>query len=102
MIKGLFKKNIWIEGISFYLNGVGYQHKYKPVGESKSVKSMIWRQRSEGLDPLCTAKGSHTGSGGRTAHIIVAISFNKGVTLCEQYFGKITGKMLQVSHINIL
>ena len=49
---------------------------------------------NEGLDPLYTAKGSHTGSGGRITHFIVAISFNKGVViLCEQYFGKIGGEM---------
>ena len=47
------------------------------------IKGMTWRQRSEGLDPLCTAKGSHTGSGGRIAHFIVAISYNKGVILFE-------------------
>ena len=55
-IKGILKKNIWTEVISFYLDGVGYQHKYNPFGEGKSVKSMIWRQRSEDLDSLCTAK----------------------------------------------
>ena len=92
-IKGIFKKNIWTEGISFYLDGVGYQYKYNPFDEAKSVKSRTWRQRSEGLDPLCTTKGSHTGSGGRIAHFIVEISFNKGVILCEQYYGKISGKM---------
>ena len=92
-IKGIFKKNIWTEGISFYLNGVGYQHKYSPFDEAKSVKRMTWRQRSEGLDPPCIVKGSHTGSGGRMAHFIVAISFNKRVILCKQYFGKVSGKM---------
>ena len=76
-IKGILKKNIWTEGISFYLNGVSYQHKYNTFDEAKSVKSITWRQRSEGLDPLCTAKDSYTGSGGRIAHFIVAISFNK-------------------------
>ena len=75
------------------MDGVGYQHKYKPFDEAKSLKSMTLRKRSEGLDPLYTAKGSHTGSGGRIAHFIVAISFNKGVILCEQYFGKISGEM---------
>ena len=55
-IKGILKKNIWTEVISFYLDGVGYQHKYNPFDEGKSVKSMIWRQRSEDLDSLCTAK----------------------------------------------
>ena len=92
-IKGIFKKNIWTEGISFYLDGVGYQHKYSPFDEAKSVKRMTWRQRSEGLDPLCIVKGSHTGSGGRMAHFIVAISFNKRAILCKQYFEKVSGKM---------
>ena len=58
-IKGMLKKNIWTEGISFYLDGVGYQDKYSPFDEVKSVKRMIWQHRSEGLDPLCTTKGSH-------------------------------------------
>ena len=68
-IKGMFKRNIWAEEI-FYLDGVGYQHKYNSFDEAKSVKSMTWRQRSEGLDPLCAAKGSHTGSGGGIAHLL--------------------------------
>ena len=76
------------------MDGVGYQqHKYNPADEAKSVKSMTWQQQSEGLDPLCTARGSHTGSGGRIAFYL-AISFNKGVILCEPYFGKISGEML--------
>ena len=92
-IKGIFKKNIWTEGISLYLDEVGYQHKYDPFDEAKSFKSMTWWQQSKGLDPLCTAKGSYTGSGGRIAHFIVAISFNKGVIVCERYFWKIIGEM---------
>ena len=84
-VKGIFKKNIWTEGISFYLDGVGYQHKYNRFDEAKSVKRMTRQQQSKGLDPLCTEKGSHTGSGGRIVHFIMAISFNKGVILCEQY-----------------
>ena len=57
--KGIFKENIWTDGISFYLYGVGYQRKYNPFDEVKSIKSMTWRQQSEGLYPLCTAKSSH-------------------------------------------
>ena len=90
--KWIFEKNIWTEGTSFYLHVVGYQHKCNSFDKAKSVKSMTWQQQSEGLDPLFTAKGSHTVSGGRLAHF-VAISFNKGVILCEQYFGKISGEM---------
>ena len=92
-IKEISKKNIWTEGISFYLDGLCYQLKCNPFDEAKSVESMTWQQRSDGLYPLCTAKHSHTGSGGRILHFIVAISFNKGIILCEQYFGKISGEM---------
>ena len=96
-INGIFKKNVWKEGISFYSDRVGYQHKYNPFGEGLyqiiSVQSMTWPQRSEGLDSLCTAKGSHTGSSGRMTHFFVAISFHKGIISSEQYFGKISGEM---------
>ena len=88
-IKGIFKKNIWTERIPFYR--VGYQRKHKHA--AKPVKYMTSRQQSEGLYPLYTGKGSHTGSGGRIAHFIVAMSHNKGVIFCEQYFGKINGEM---------
>ena len=60
-IEEIFKKNIQREEISFYLDGVGCQHKYNQFDEAKSLKSMTWQQRSEDLDPLYTAKGSHTG-----------------------------------------
>ena len=92
-IERVFKKNIWTKGISFYLDGVSYEHKYNLLDEAKSVKSMTRWEQSQGLDPLCTAKGSYTGSSERIAHFIVALSFNKGVILCEQYFGKISVEM---------
>ena len=73
-----------------YLDGVAYQHKYNPFDDAKSVKSMTCRLGSEGIDRLCTAKGSHTKNGGRIAHFIMTRAFNKEVILCEQYFGKIS------------
>ena len=75
------------------MDRIGYQHTYNPLDEPKSVKSMTWQQQSECLDPLCTAKDSHTGSEGRIAHFIVAICFNKGAILCKQYSGKFSGEM---------
>ena len=48
-------------GISFCLDGTGYQHNYNPCDRVKSVKAMTLRQRIEGLDLLCTVKGSHSG-----------------------------------------
>ena len=54
---------------------------------------MTWQQRSEGLDPLSKAKGSHTGSGGIIAYSIVVKSFNKRVIFFEQYFENVSGEM---------
>ena len=45
------------------------------------------------MDLNCTAKGSHVGSGGTVGHFLVAIAFNRGVILCEQYHGKINDEM---------
>ena len=53
---------------------------------------MAWRKPSDGLSFSQTVKGSHEGSGGRTAHFIVAIAYNKGVILAEQYEGHLNGQ----------
>ena len=54
---------------------------------------LAWRRKREGLDLNCTAKGSHVGFGGRVAHFLVAIAFNGGVILCQQYHRNINGEM---------
>ena len=93
-IKGIFNQNITTDGISSYLDGVDYQQKCNPFDDARLVKGITWPQRGEGSDSLCTAKGSHTGSGGRIAHLIVAMSFNKAIILCE-------GKSEQVKFVNV-
>ena len=92
-VKRLLSDRFWKEGLSFYLDGCGFQHKQNPCDEARSVNTMAWRRRDEGLHPSCTAKGSHVGSGGKVAHFFVAISYRKGVILCEQYFGRLNGAM---------
>ena len=62
-VKRILDEEIWTKGIAFYLDGVGFQHKYNPFEEAISSKTMAWRKRNEGLSQHCTAKGSH-GSGG--------------------------------------
>jgi len=52
---------IWTDEICFYLDGVSFWYKTNPVAEAKTQRGKIWRQHNEGLNPLCTAKGSHTG-----------------------------------------
>ena len=69
----------------FYLDGVSFWYKTNPVAEAKTPRGKIWRKRNEGLNPLCTAKGCHTGSGGKVVTMFVAICYGKGVIFCEQY-----------------
>ena len=49
--------------------------------------------KNVGLQPKCTAKRSHVGSGGRVAQFIAAIAHQKCVVLCKQYERKINGDM---------
>ena len=81
------------EGVSFYIDPAGCQHNYNPHEVVRSIRTMAWQLKNEGLRPHCTAKRSHVGSGGREAHFILAIAHLKGVVLCEQYEGKISGDM---------
>ena len=91
-IKTLEEK-IQAEDIAFYFDGASFQHKYNPFNEAKLTHTVTSRKKSAGLDLNCTAKGSHVGSGGRVAHFLVAIAFNRGIILFEQYHGSINGEM---------
>ena len=84
--------SVWTKELFFYLDGVGFTHKYNPHDQSLTPRTMTWRKASDGLSFNKTSKGSHEGSGGRTAHFIVAIAFNKGVILAEQYEGNLNGQ----------
>ena len=77
--------------MSFYLDGVGFTHKYNPHDQLLAPRTMAWRKPSDGLSHNQTSKGSHEGSGGRTANFFVAIAHNKGVILAEQYEGHLNG-----------
>lgn len=76
-------KNFWRDQIVFYFDGVSFAHKYNPYAEARSTSSMTWRQPNEGLQR--TTKGRKEGSGGKMACFYVAISYNHGVVLCQQY-----------------
>ena len=77
--------NFWAENISFYLDGVSFIHKYSPADQAWAPSGRIWRKEEEGLAFGCTAKGSHSGTGGRVAKFMIALSYGKGVVLCQQY-----------------
>ena len=80
-----FSKDVWTKDIAFYLDGTGFTYKRNPLDQALSPKARVWRKRSEGLKQGCTAKGSKTGTGGRVVKLMVAISFDKGVIICEAY-----------------
>ena len=101
--KKSLEEKIWTEDVTFYFDGATFQHKYNAFDEAKSTRTMAWRKKSEGLDLKCTAKGSHVGSGGKVAHFLVAVSFNRRVILCEQYHGNINDEMFEqfiLEHFN--
>jgi len=93
-IKSKYNLNekFWTEQISMYLDGKGFMYKTNPLDQAKSPKSREWRKRSEGLDFGCTSKGSKEGV--VNANFMVAISYNSGVVLCQQYNGHITGEKM--------
>lgn len=75
----------WRNEIAFYFDGVGFQHKTNPYSTATSCGKKVWRKTEEGLHVDCTAKGSKVGYGGKQAKFFVAISYNHGVILAEQY-----------------
>ena len=85
MMRKEFNSDIRTKNIAFYLDGVSFTHKTNPADEAKAPRGRIWRKANEGLNRACTAKGSHEGSGGRLVKMMVAITHEEGVVLCDQY-----------------
>ena len=90
--KNLVHENLWTEGISFYLDGVGFAHKFNPFDQAMAPRTMAWRKRGDGLSFQQTARGSHEGTGGRVAHFICAIAYGRGFILAQQYDGHLNGQ----------
>ena len=94
-MKKEYSPQVWTRDIAFYLDGVSFQHKINPAGQATAPRGRIWRRRREGLDPTCTAKGQKVGSGGRMVRLMVAVTYNEGVLLCEEY-DKLNGDTFKV------
>ena len=80
-----YNRELWTQKIAFYLDGVAFAHKTNPLDQARAPTGRIYRKKSEGLNQYCTAKGSKVGSGGKIVKFLVAISYNVGVILCEEY-----------------
>jgi hypothetical protein len=85
-----FKADFWKNDITFYLDGVGFAHKFNPLGEARAAGTMAWRKPKEGLSR--TTKGKKEGVGGKMANFFVAIAHGKGVVMCQQYPWTVTGE----------
>ena len=83
-------ENFWTEHLSFFLDGTGFAHKSNPCEQARATKGRTWRKISEGLVLGCTSKGRKEGTGGKVLRLVVAISYGKGVIICEPY-EKMTG-----------
>ena len=80
-----YPQNVWTRRVAFYLDGVSFVHKTRPLDQATAPKGKIWRKKCEGLEPGCTSKGSKSCSGGKQVKLIVGLSYNVGVVLCQQY-----------------
>ena len=93
VLRQKLRQDFWNYGISFYLDGVGFEFKTHPHDQARAPKAREWRRKCEGLDLHCVAKGKKEGK--TNANFMVAISYGKGVVLCKQYFGAITGRKVR-------
>lgn len=91
-IRRLNQDTLWKHTIAFYLDAVGFVHKYNPYDQARAPRSMGWRRPSDGLSFERTARGSHEGTGGRVAHFMCAMAYEKGMILSHQYTGRLNGE----------
>ena len=81
--------DFWTKDVAFYLDRVSFVYKTNPLSTAMQPKARVWRLKSEGLN--VTGKGSKDLAGGKRLHVLVAISYNKGVILHHVY-EKMNGK----------
>lgn len=98
-IRRLLVDNFWESGISFYFDATSFVHKTNPFDQARATKSMAWRKRGEGLALNCTSKGKKAGVEGKTAHFFVSIAYGKGVIACDQYFQRLTERVLPSTYV---
>ena len=77
------RPEFWTQDVAFYLDRVSFIHKTNPLSTATQPKARVWRRKSEGL--TLTAKGSKNLAGGKRLHLLVAISYKKGVIFREVY-----------------
>ena len=84
-IQRSYPRDIWTEGIAFYLDGVNFVFKTRPKDQAYAPRKRVWRKRSEVLQHGCVAKGRTEGTGANVVRMMVAVAYEKGVIICEEY-----------------
>ena len=90
--KRTLKRDVWIRDICFYLDGTGFAHKTNPCNYALRSTARTWRKKGERFCLNCTAPGRTEGVGGKVAKFMVAISYGRGVTMCEHCEDKLNGE----------
>jgi hypothetical protein len=80
-----YPPQFWSDSVAFYLDAVTFVFKTNPFGQAQAAGGKTWRKKSQGLKRGSTAKGSKEGTGGRYVKLMVAITYGKGVLVCEPY-----------------
>ena len=83
MLKRPDSATYWINGISFYLDGVGFVYKRYPKDQAAAPSGRCWRRTGEGQ--IETTKGKACGTGGNYVKVIVCISHGRGVVCALPY-----------------
>ena len=91
LCKKIYPSDFWTNKVAFYLDGTGFAYKTNPLDQARAPKGRTWRKKSEGLAFGCTGKGRKEGTGGRVVKLMVAITYERGVIVCEPY-DKMNGK----------
>ena len=82
-IKNKIGQEFWSYGVSLYLDSAGFVYKTNPMDQALAPQAKEWRRTIEGLSYGCTKKGKKEGS--TQAKFMVAISYDRGVVMCEQF-----------------
>jgi len=83
--KAMLKKpaGFWCREVCFYMDGVGFSHCYNPLHTAAAPRGRVWMRQDEGL--LLTGKGRREGTTGNVLKFMVALSYGKGIVVCEPY-----------------
>ena len=84
--RNIKKRNLgqvfWNRGISFYLDGVGFEFKTNPLDQARAPTAREWRKGNEGLDINCVSRGK---KGRRNANFMVVVLWERS-SFCQAIF----------------